>query len=80
MKLSPSLNDELMNFSCSTASDSLSCLRSANITDLQTINYNINYDGFDGTFVFVPVIDGEFIVESPTVTLLKGHHNAVSYI
>jgi acetylcholinesterase len=68
----------LMNSSCTTASDSLSCLRSANTTDLQTINYNIDYDGFYGTFVFVPVIDGTFIVESPTITLLKGKHNAVS--
>jgi hypothetical protein len=67
-----------MYCSCSAAFDSLSCLRSTSIADLQTINSNIFNDRFYGTSVFVPVIDGEFILESPTKTLLKGRHNAVN--
>lgn len=35
-------------------------------------------DGLYGTFVFVAVIDGTFIVERPTVTLEKRRVNGVS--
>ncbi|KAH9833434.1 alpha/beta-hydrolase [Rhodofomes roseus] len=60
---------------CSNASDKLECLRSANATTLQTANVNINEAGFYGTFVFVPVVDGSFIVERPTVTLQRKDFN-----
>ncbi|KAG0708779.1 Alpha/Beta hydrolase protein [Suillus ampliporus] len=60
---------------CSSSSDTLSCLRAADINTLETLNYNINLDGFFGTFVFVPVVDGTFIVERPTVTISKGRLN-----
>ncbi|TFY61377.1 hypothetical protein EVJ58_g4549 [Rhodofomes roseus] len=60
---------------CSNASDKLECLRSANATTLQTANVNINEAGFYGTFVFVPVVDGSFIVERPTVTLQRQDFN-----
>lgn len=33
--------------------------------------------GFFGTFVFVPVVDGTFIVERPTVTLNNKKFNGV---
>ncbi|KAG1732243.1 Alpha/Beta hydrolase protein [Suillus paluster] len=61
---------------CSSSSDTLSCLRAADVNTLQTLNYNINIDGFFGTWVFVPVVDGTFIVERPTVTISKGRLNA----
>ncbi|KAE9408457.1 alpha/beta-hydrolase [Gymnopus androsaceus JB14] len=60
---------------CSSAVDSLTCLRSANETLLQTINTNINVGGFFGTFVFVPVIDGTFITQRPTEALKQGKVN-----
>ncbi|KAI0733810.1 alpha/beta-hydrolase [Fomitopsis betulina] len=60
---------------CSSASDALACLRAADVSTLQAANTNINIAGFYGTFVFVPVIDGTFIVERPTVTLEKRRVN-----
>ena len=63
--------------SCSSASDALACLRAADASVLQAANTKINLAGFYGTFVFVPVIDGTFIVERPTVTLEKRRVNGV---
>ena len=44
---------------------------------LQTANDDIVHSGFYGTFVFVPVVDGTFILERPTDTLAKGQVNGV---
>ncbi|KAG1767708.1 Alpha/Beta hydrolase protein [Suillus placidus] len=70
------LYSEVVNgTNCISSSDTLSCLRAADVNTLQTLNYNINVNGFFGTFVFVPVVDGTFIVERPTVTIRKGRLN-----
>ncbi|KAG2063071.1 alpha/beta-hydrolase, partial [Suillus decipiens] len=61
--------------SCSSSSDTLSCVRAADVNTLQTLNYNTNLNGHHGTLTFVPVVDGTFIVEKPTVTLSKGRLN-----
>ncbi|KZT64880.1 alpha/beta-hydrolase [Daedalea quercina L-15889] len=61
--------------SCSSASDKLACLRSADASLLQTVNNNINLAGFFGASVYVPVVDGTFIVERPTVTIEKQRLN-----
>ncbi|KAG2035335.1 Alpha/Beta hydrolase protein [Suillus americanus] len=61
--------------SCGSSSDTLSCVRAADINTLETLNSNINLDGFYGMLTFVPVVDGTFIVERPTVTLSKGRLN-----
>ena len=45
---------------------------------LEQVNFDIGQQGFFGTFFFVPVVDGEFIVERPLETLQKGHGNGVS--
>ncbi|KAG2359504.1 Alpha/Beta hydrolase protein [Suillus spraguei] len=63
---------------CSSSTDTLSCMRAADVNALQTLNYNINLNGLHGTLTFVPVVDGTFIVERPTVTLSKGRLNGVS--
>ncbi|KAJ8592162.1 alpha/beta-hydrolase [Rhizopogon salebrosus TDB-379] len=63
------------HYRCGSNSDTLSCLRTADVDTLLTLNYNINSDGFFGTFVFVPVVDGTFIMERPTVTINKGRLN-----
>ncbi|EPT00684.1 hypothetical protein FOMPIDRAFT_150510 [Fomitopsis schrenkii] len=60
---------------CTSASDVLQCLRSADASSLQAANTKLNLAGFFGIFTFVPVVDGEFIVERPTVTLERGHVN-----
>ncbi|KAG2342022.1 alpha/beta-hydrolase [Suillus weaverae] len=60
---------------CTSSSNTLSCLRAADVSTLQTLNYNINVNGFFGTFVFVPVVDGTFILERPTVTISRGRLN-----
>ncbi|KAG1888688.1 Alpha/Beta hydrolase protein [Suillus subluteus] len=60
---------------CGSSSDTLSCVRAADVNTLETLNSNINLDGFYGMLTFVPVVDGTFIVERPTVTLSKGRLN-----
>lgn len=70
------LYSEVVNgTNCASSSDTLSCLRAADVNTLQTLNYNINLNGFFGTYVFVPVVDGTFILERPTVTIRKGRLN-----
>ncbi|KAJ7723837.1 Alpha/Beta hydrolase protein [Mycena maculata] len=60
---------------CTSAADALTCLRSVDATVLETVNTNINDDGFFGTFTLIPVIDGEFITQRPTLSLLEGKVN-----
>jgi len=42
---------------------------------LGDINVNVILAGFQGTFTFVPVVDGSFITQSPTDALLRGKLN-----
>ncbi|KAJ6463192.1 Alpha/Beta hydrolase protein [Mycena vulgaris] len=60
---------------CTTAADWMACLRAADASVLETANNNINRGGFFGTFLLVPVIDGEFITQRPTIALLEGKVN-----
>ncbi|KAG1856414.1 Alpha/Beta hydrolase protein [Suillus subluteus] len=70
------LYSEVVNgTNCTSSSDTLSCLRAADVNTLQTLNYNINVNDFFGMFAFVPVVDGTFILERPTVTIRKGRLN-----
>ena len=39
----------------------------------------INTNGFFGTFAFVPVVDGSFIIERPTELLKAGKVNGVCW-
>ena len=64
--------------SCSSAPDALACLRAADVSALEMTNMNLNLGEFFGTYAFVPVVDGTFIVERPTVTLEKRRVNGVS--
>ncbi|KAF8214334.1 alpha beta-hydrolase [Mycena galopus ATCC 62051] len=56
---------------CTSAPDAMACLRAADATTLETANNNINTDGFFGTYTFVPVVDGVFIAQRPTLSLLE---------
>lgn len=53
----------------------LACLRSANTTVLQTANYNVGGGVNYGSWAFVPVVDGLFIQERPSVQLPSGRVN-----
>ncbi|KAJ8514991.1 hypothetical protein ONZ45_g7520 [Pleurotus djamor] len=60
---------------CDTAHNRLACLRSADVSVLQSTNVNINGAGFFGTFVMVPVIDGDFIAQRPIEALRQKQVN-----
>ncbi|KAJ6508627.1 Alpha/Beta hydrolase protein, partial [Mycena sanguinolenta] len=50
----------------------LDCLRGLDSATLAEINVNLITDAFTGTFLFYPVVDGSFIMQSPTDALAKG--------
>ncbi|KAF5358812.1 hypothetical protein D9758_008541 [Tetrapyrgos nigripes] len=54
---------------CSSAQDTLSCLRAVDANTLEAANTNISMNGFFGTFLFVPVVDGSFITQRATEAL-----------
>ncbi|KAF7335628.1 COesterase domain-containing protein [Mycena venus] len=60
---------------CTSAMDAMVCLRAVDPAVLSTVNSNINNAGFYGTFLTTPVVDGEFITQRPTLSLLKGKVN-----
>ncbi|KAG2017587.1 carotenoid ester lipase [Coprinopsis cinerea AmutBmut pab1-1] len=60
---------------CDASEDSLACLRGLEASALQEINAALCASGFQGTFVFVPVVDGTFIKERPSVTFRRGRLN-----
>ncbi|KAJ7470963.1 alpha beta-hydrolase [Mycena latifolia] len=68
-------SEVLAQTNCSAATDSMACLRAANASALQTANTNINIGGFFGTFLTVPVVDGVFITQRPTVSMQEGKVN-----
>ncbi|KAK6992455.1 carboxylic ester hydrolase [Favolaschia claudopus] len=49
----------------------LECLRGVDSASLANINLNTILAGFQGTFSFVPVVDGSFITQSPTIALAR---------
>ncbi|KAJ7476916.1 Alpha/Beta hydrolase protein [Mycena galericulata] len=65
---------------CSAAADSLACLRAADADALETVNLNINVDGFYGTYTFIPVVDGEFITQRPTLSFAEGKVNGAALL
>jgi len=69
------LNSIPNTLSCSSAQDTLECLRTASVDLLQNANLDINTNGFYGTFTFVPVVDGNFITDRPTTLLKAGRVN-----
>lgn len=53
----------------------ITCLRNTDVQNLENANVAINSIGFFGTFVTVPVIDGEFIVKRPQESIEAGELN-----
>ena len=62
---------------CSSAKDSLDCLRQVDVNVLQQVNTNVANSAFFGTFIFVPVVDGRLIPRRPTEILREGSVNGV---
>ncbi|KAJ7692098.1 Alpha/Beta hydrolase protein [Mycena rosella] len=60
---------------CTAAADSVACLRTADVNALENANLNINAAGFFGTWVFIPVVDDEFIKQRPMLSLAQGKVN-----
>ncbi|KAL5536969.1 hypothetical protein ACEPAF_792 [Sanghuangporus sanghuang] len=60
---------------CSNASDTFSCLVGTDAAVLEAANLAICQSSFFGTFAFVPVVDGEFIVDRPTEIISRGRFN-----
>ncbi|KAJ7093722.1 Alpha/Beta hydrolase protein [Mycena epipterygia] len=60
---------------CTRAPSSLTCLRAVDVNVLESANVNVNGAGFYGTYLMVPVVDGEFITEHPTLLLAQGKVN-----
>ncbi|KAF7980336.1 hypothetical protein HWV62_38761 [Athelia sp. TMB] len=54
---------------CSNSTDSFSCLVTVDAETPGSANNELVLDGFFGTFTFVPVVDGKFIIERPILTL-----------
>lgn len=72
---------ELIYFGrCPVSNSSLDCLRSVNASELNQMGLTIALDNLFGVFTFVPVVDGDLIVERPTVTLGKNQTNSVSLL
>ncbi|KAJ7122163.1 Alpha/Beta hydrolase protein [Mycena epipterygia] len=60
---------------CTSAEDAMACLRATDATLLATVNTNINAAGFRGTVNLGPVIDGDFITQRPSLSLLESKVN-----
>ncbi|KAJ7848812.1 alpha beta-hydrolase [Mycena olivaceomarginata] len=71
-------NEVLTQSNCATATDSMSCLRGLDTAVLQAVNGNISR--FKGTIPFPPVVDGVFITQRPTLSLLEGKVNGDAFL
>ncbi|KIM91618.1 hypothetical protein PILCRDRAFT_810905 [Piloderma croceum F 1598] len=64
------LYDQMTNLTnCSNAVDTFACLIAVDADALNNANNAVTSSAFYETYVFVPVVDGTFIVERPTITM-----------
>ncbi|PPQ80632.1 hypothetical protein CVT25_001638 [Psilocybe cyanescens] len=68
-------NETVAQTNCVSAVDALDCLRKVDVDTLQNANTAMSSSAFYGTFVWVPVIDGTFITDRPTVLLKERRVN-----
>jgi len=76
--LAPFSFSRSISASCSDAEDTFACLVAIDSDTLNQANNASAFSAFYGTYVFVPVVDGTFITERPTVTLGRQVINGVS--
>jgi len=67
--LAPFSFSRSISASCSDAEDTFACLGAIDSDTLNQANNASAFSAFYGTYVLVPVVDGTFITERPTVTL-----------
>ncbi|KAJ7507092.1 Alpha/Beta hydrolase protein [Mycena galericulata] len=60
---------------CEASGDSIACLRGVDAASLLAAGTQIGAKSALGTYTFVPVVDGTFIIERPTETLHRGQVN-----
>ncbi|RDB26105.1 Acetylcholinesterase-1 [Hypsizygus marmoreus] len=70
----------LASMSCSSAANSLACLRAVDAGLLETANINTGISSFFGTFAFVLVIDGTFITQHPIEALKQRKVNGEVFL
>ncbi|KAL0948801.1 hypothetical protein HGRIS_008931 [Hohenbuehelia grisea] len=60
---------------CASSGNTLTCLRSADVQLLDAANSNISAGSFIGTYIALPVVDGSFIKQRPSVAFKQGNVN-----
>ncbi|KIY68218.1 alpha/beta-hydrolase [Cylindrobasidium torrendii FP15055 ss-10] len=60
---------------CANIQDTLECLRAADTELLQSLDKSVSSSAFMRTVIFVPVVDGELITQSPIEALNNGQMN-----
>ncbi|KAJ7163554.1 Alpha/Beta hydrolase protein [Mycena crocata] len=60
---------------CTAAAESMACLRALDATALDNVNHNVSPSTFLETQKFLPVVDGEFVKQRPTMSLSQGKVN-----
>nr|GAT46602.1 predicted protein [Mycena chlorophos] len=73
------LFDEVAERAGCPNSTALACLRGIDAGILQNINNAMTLSSYFGTFTFIPVVDGTFIVENPIAQLSRGQVNGEAY-
>ncbi|TRM56260.1 Alpha/Beta hydrolase protein [Schizophyllum amplum] len=63
-----------------TNCSSLACLRALDVDTLHRVAFDVCNGEFYGTFVFTPVVDGEFIRQRPLKALREGRVNVPSLL
>ncbi|KAJ7618379.1 alpha/beta-hydrolase, partial [Roridomyces roridus] len=77
--ITETLFDDVASFArCDQAPNRLDCLRSVDPSILTNADTAIGSASFMGTYTFVPVVDGSFIVERPSITLNGHRRNGAS--
>ncbi|KLO13411.1 alpha/beta-hydrolase [Schizopora paradoxa] len=69
-------NETVRMAGCTDAPSTFDCLVALPAAQLEVINTEVNVNAFSGTYLLVPVVDGEFIQERPVVTMSNGKLNA----
>lgn len=77
--ISEALYQTVVNEVDCAGDEAFKCLRAVDAQSLALASAHATYAGFLGTLVFVPVVDGDFIVETPYAALQKNAINGVSF-
>ncbi|KAJ7660533.1 Alpha/Beta hydrolase protein [Mycena rosella] len=68
-------SEVVADMNCTTATNSLACLRAGDVNDLQSVNLKMNAAAFVSMPAFSPVVDGQFITQRPSQSMAQGKVN-----